>query len=61
MGRGVALGVLAVLVLVPSNAFAQQPAITLHASAPQVRSGNRVTLSGQATDAPPGSQVTLTQ
>jgi hypothetical protein len=59
--RGAACGVLAMLALVPSSAFAQQPAITLQPSAAQVRSGSGLTLSGQATDAPTGSQVTLAQ
>src|SRR5438270_814884 len=61
MGRGVACVVLAILALAPSSAFAQQPAITMQASATRVRSGSQVTLSGQATDAPSGSQVALTQ
>jgi hypothetical protein len=53
--------VLAILALAPSSAFAQEPAVSLHASAAQVRSGDHLTLSGQAMDAPAGSQVALTQ
>jgi len=51
----------AALALAPSLAVAQQPSITLQASAARVRSGQAVTLSGQAADAPAGSQVTLSQ
>jgi hypothetical protein len=46
---------------VPSVAPAQTPSITLQASAQRVQSGRALTLSGQATDLPPGSQVTLNE
>ncbi len=52
---------LAIIAALPAGAAAQQPSITLHASAQIVQSGTTLTLSGQATDAPPGSEVILTQ
>jgi hypothetical protein len=61
MGRGAALAALATLAALAPSASAQQPSITLSASAQRVRSGATVTLSGQATDAPPASQVILNQ
>ena len=68
MGKGAAPGVvaaglttMAVLAAAPSSAFAQQPTITVQASATQVGTGSSVTLTGQLTDAPADSQVALTQ
>src|SRR5438270_345563 len=59
LGRGVVCAILAGFAVAPSVAFAQQPTITLQASASQVRSGSPVTLSGQATEPPAGAQVVL--
>jgi hypothetical protein len=62
VGKGAACAVVLVsLGVVPSSALAQQPAITLQSGTAHVRSGSQVTLSGEATDAPAGSQVALTQ
>src|SRR5438067_28037 len=62
MGRWVACAAVALIAAaLPSAALAQQPTVTLTASAPQVRSGSPVTLSGQVTDVSGGAQVVLYQ
>jgi hypothetical protein len=61
MRRGAALGVVLAMVLVPSTALAQQPTVTLQASASQVPGGSPVTLSGQVSELPAGSVVELSQ
>jgi hypothetical protein len=63
MRTGVACGVVAALALAiaPSSALAQQPTITLRASAAQVPTGTALTLSGEVGDAPPGAAVLLDQ
>ncbi len=62
MGKVVVGAVLVALALAaPSVASAQQPVITLTPSAALVQSGTKITLSGQASDAPAGSEVVLAQ
>jgi hypothetical protein len=62
MGKGGVCAALVTLALAaPSAALAQQPTITLTPSADRVESGATVTLSGQVSDAPAGSEVALAQ
>jgi hypothetical protein len=63
MGSGATCGVVVglALAIAPSSALAQQPTITLQASAAQVSTGTALTLSGQVGDAPAGAAVLLDQ